>query len=201
MRKQISIYNLLGSFLMLLIGIVFITNPELLIGTISWILGCILIFMGIIRAIYALKNIETSSGPLYLSIMSIIIGIFLISFPNIINVTLKIIFGGWILYMGIQRLIFALIVKSVDNKGSNTYLISSLVIIALGILVLINFYNLIGIFLIIYAALEIINYIYYVIRNYDYSSVINEKPKKVKKKKVPESMKKKKAVDADIEEE
>ena len=185
---------------MLIVGIVLVTNPDVLIGTISWVLGVILIVAGIIRSIYGLKNIEISATSLYLSIIIVILGIFLISFPEIIKVTFKIIFGGWILFIGIQRLIFALIVKSVDKRGSNTYLINSLAVIVVGILVLINFYDLIGVLLIIYSVIEIINYIYYVVRNYDYSSVIDEKPKKIKKKKVSKEMKNKKAVDAKIEE-
>ena len=56
-----------------------------------------------------------------------------------------------------------------------------------------------GVLLVIYAALDIVNYIYYSVRSIDYSSVFktNTKPKN---KKISKAIKSKKAIDADIEE-
>ena len=73
-------------------------------------------------------------------------------------------------------------------------------------LVLINFYNLVGIFLIAYSATEIVNYIYFLINKNKYGNLFNKEEydnedKRVKKKKlIPEKIKDKKAIDADIEE-
>ena len=116
---------------------------------------------------------------------------------------IKLIFGCWILVAGIQRLIMALAIKSVDNKGSNTFLISSIIMVLIGILVLINFYNLIGILLIVYSVMEIIDYIYYCVRNKDYSKVFTKetvysKPKQ--NKKISKALKNKKSIEAEIEE-
>ena len=199
MRKEISFYNLMSSLIVLIIGIILITNPNLLIGTISWIIGCLLLLAGIIKSIMSLKNNELDTLSLYFGIVIIIVGILLISFPDIISIMIKILFGSWILLAGIQRLSLALTIKSIDNKGSNTYLITSLIMIVIGILVLINFYDIVGVLLVIYAALDIVNYIYYSVRSIDYSSVFktNTKPKN---KKISKAIKSKKAIDADIEE-
>ena len=78
--------------------------------------------------------------------------------------------------------------------------------IALGVLILINFYNLLGIFLIIYSVMEIGNYIYYMIKRKKYGNLFDkeeydQEQKRVKKKsKVTKEMKNKKAIEADIEE-
>lgn len=203
MRKEIGITNLITSLVMLIIGIVLVTKPEMLIGTVSWIIGCLLILAGIIKSIMSYRNNTLDAFSLYLSIIIIIFGILLISFPTIIDVMIKLVFGCWILVAGIQRLIMALAIKSVDNKGSNTFLISSIIMVLIGILVLINFYNLIGILLIVYSVMEIIDYIYYCVRNKDYSKVFTKetvysKPKK--NKKISKALKNKKSIEAEIEE-
>ncbi len=199
MKKEINLYNLISSLVMLVIGVILMTNPNVLIGAISWIIGCLLLLAGIIKSIMSLKNNELDTISLYFSIVIIIVGILLISFPNIISVMIKILFGSWILLAGIQRLSLALAIKSVDNKGSNTYLITSLIMVVIGILVLINFYNLIGLLLVIYAAMDIINYIYYSIHSTNYTTITTTK-KKPKNKKVSRAIKEKDAIDADIEE-
>lgn len=202
MKKEINLYNLISSLIMLVIGVILITNPNMLIGTISWIIGCLLLLAGIIKSIMSLKNNELDTISLYVSIVIIIVGILLITFPGIVSVMIKLLFGSWILLAGIQRLSLALALKSVDSKGSNTYLFTSLIMVVIGVLVLINFYNLIGLLLIIYAIMDIINYIYYSIHSTKYTTVTNlEKKSKNKNKKVSKNIKDKKAIDALIEEE
>lgn len=199
MRKEISFYNLMSSLIILIIGIILITNPHLLIGTISWVIGCLLLLAGIIKSIMSLKNNELDTISLYFGIVLVIVGILLIAFPEIISIMIKILFGSWILLAGIQRLSLALTIKSIDSKGSNAYLITSLIMVVIGILVLINFYDIVGVLLVIYAAVDIANYIYYSVRSIDYSSVFKTH-KKPQNKKISKAIKSKKAIDADIEE-
>ena len=199
MKKEINLYNLISSLIMLVVGVILMTNPNALIGTISWIIGCLLLLAGIIKSIMSLKNNELDTMSLYFSIVIIIVGILLISFPGIISVMIKILFGSWILLAGIQRLSLALAIKTIDNKGYNTYLITSLIMVVIGILVLINFYNLIGLLLIIYAAMDIVNYIYYSIHCTNYTT-ITKSVKKNNNKKISKAIKNRKAIDADIEE-
>ena len=76
--------------------------------------------------------------------------------------------------------------------------------LALGVLVLINLYNLVGIFLIIYSLTEIVNYIYYLINKNKYGNLFDKEEydndnKRVKKKQlITKEIKNKKAIDADI---
>lgn len=201
MKKEINIYNLISSLFILIIGIVLVAKPSIFVDVVSLVIGSLLILAGIIKSILSLKNNELDSHSMYLGIIIIILGILVISFPGVIKLLIKIIFGSWILIAGIQRLIMALAIKGVDDKGSNTFLVSSLLMIVIGIFVLINFYNLIGIFLIIYAVMEIINYIYYSVRNKDYSKVFKKEVVKPKKnKRISKAIKEKKAIEAEIEE-
>ena len=78
--------------------------------------------------------------------------------------------------------------------------------IILGVVVLINFYDLVGIFLIVYSVMEIWNYIFYLVNRKKYSGLYDKEEydredKQVKKKsKVTKEMKNRKAIEADIEE-
>ena len=85
-------------------------------------------------------------------------------------------------------------------------MISALLMLALGVLVLINLYNLVGVFLIIYSLTEIVNYIYFLINRNKYGNLFDKEEydnenKRVKKKQlITKEIKDKKAIEADIEE-
>lgn len=202
MKREIGISSLISSLIMIVIGVVLISNPNVLIDTLSWIIGCLLILAGIFRSILSMHDDELNSVALYVGIILIIVGILLIVFPSIVNIMIRLIFGGWILFAGVQRLTLALTIKMFDSKTSNTFLITSLLMIILGILVLINFYDLLGWLLIIYAVMDIINYIYYSVKHIDLGTKKDVKPTKrsKKNKKVSKAIKDKKAIEADIEE-
>jgi uncharacterized membrane protein HdeD (DUF308 family) len=200
MKREMGIRNVVSSLIMIIIGVILIGNPNMLIDTLSWIIGCLLILAGIIGSIMSLKDNELNTVTLYFGIIMVIVGILLIVFPSIVNVMIRLIFGGWILFAGVERLTLAMTVKMFDSKSSNTFLITSLLMIVLGILVLINFYNLLGWLLVIYAALDIANYIYYTVKHITIEPKSNSVKKKSKNKKISKSTKDKKAIDADIEE-
>jgi uncharacterized membrane protein HdeD (DUF308 family) len=200
MKREMGIRNVISSLIMIIIGVILIGNPNMLIDTLSWIIGCLLILAGIIGSIMSLKDNELNTVTLYFGIIMVIVGILLIVFPSIVNVMIRLIFGGWILFAGVERLTLAMTVKMFDSKSSNTFLITSLLMIVLGILVLINFYNLLGWLLVIYAALDIANYIYYTVKHITIEPKSNSVKKKSKNKKISKSIKDKKAIDADIEE-
>ena len=88
---------------------------------------------------------------LAINILLMIFGVVLISFPSIVDIAIKVVFGSWILFAGVKRLILAVAVSRIDKQSYKTFLVSSLIIITLGVFVLINFYNLVGVFLIIYS--------------------------------------------------
>jgi len=86
-----------------------------------------------------------------------------------------------------------------DKKSFLVYLITSLLMIALGIVIITGVFDqLIGLLIIIYSVMEIVNYIYFKVKNKDFEEVIQKPAKKEKKLK---KLKKGKVVDAIIEEE
>ena len=97
-------------------------------------------------------------------------------------------------------MILAFTVLKIDKIGFKTFLITSIVIVITGILVLINFYELIGILLVIYSIAEIVNYVYFNCKKDKYSTIYNYETKnKSNKKQIKNEIKEKEAIDAVIE--
>ena len=203
--QNFSALDLLFSLVVFIIGIVLITNSSIIINILSWIIGGIFGIIGIVKIVSYIrhKNISVDSTTLILGIFSIIFGIVLVIFPNIIDVTVRIIFGGWILFTGINRLILALAIGRIDRVGFKTFLITSIIMMISGIIILISFYELLGVLLVIYAISEIVNYIYFNSNKQKYTTIfdfeVKEEPKK-KTKKLKKEIKEKEAIDAVIDE-
>ena len=112
--------SLVSSILFLIFGIILFTNPGGILKFISYIGGGALILIGIVNILGYRKtlknlNIEVKS-KLFIGILLIILGLFMIIFSSFIETTIRLIFGGWIIYSGIIRLIDTL--NSKDDKIS-----------------------------------------------------------------------------------
>lgn len=202
--QSFTVTELISSLLIFIIGIILITKSSMVINLLSWVLGGILVVIGIIKVIFyscnKKNNIDSSS--LISGILMVAGGSILLIFPNIIDITIRIIFGGWILFTGINRLVFAFAIYNIDRNGFKTFLITSIIMVISGILILISFYELIGVLLVIYSVAEIVNYIYFNCKKENYSSVYNydEKGKDNRKQKqIKQEIKEKEAIDAVID--
>lgn len=158
--------SLFGSVLFLLFGIILLTNPGGILKFISYIIGSILILIGIFNIISYHKilkslNISQKSKLIFGSLL-IVLGLFSMLFSSIIETTIRLILGGWIIYSGIIRFIDVLNDK--ENKISFWgRLIVAILLIICGFYVASThlIYSMLGLFIIIYAVLDIIGYIFY----------------------------------------
>ncbi len=158
---------LISSILFLIFGIILFTNPSGILNFISYIVGGILIVIGVFnilsyRKLLKILNVEYKS-KLILGVILIIFGLFVILFSSLIEMTFRLICGGWIIYTGIIRLI-----ETLNDKENKISFISRLIISIL--LIICGFYvalktnlifSTIGLFIIIYAILDIVGYIFY----------------------------------------
>ena len=140
MKKELNLSNVLISLIMLAVGVVLVINSESLINMMSWIIGVVIILISIIKIIYLFNDKILDTTMLALNILLVIFGVVLISFPSIVDVAIKVVFGSWILFAGIKRLILAISLSKIDKQSYKTFLISALIMIALGVLILINFF-------------------------------------------------------------
>ena len=206
MKKDLNLSNVFISLIILAVGIILVIDSESLINMMSWIIGVVIILISIIKIIYLFNDKILNTTMLALNILLMIFGVILISFPDIVDVAIKVVFGSWILFAGIKRLILAISLNKIDRPSYKTFLVSALIMIALGVLILINFYNLVGVFLIAYSVMEIIDYIFFLKNRNKYGDLFDKEEydkenKRVKKKnQITKEIKDKKAIDADIEE-
>jgi len=206
-KEMISKNSLLSATLFLIVGLVLLMGSDTILKFLSWIIGGLLILYGGIKIIVSVKSRNESnaisSGNMTLGVMICLMGLLLIIFPSIVNIMIRILFGGWIMFAGINRLVLAFAIRMVDEKGYKVFLWTSLIMILVGIFVIINIFELIGILIIIYSVCEIIDYVFYKSSNKDYSrSKINSTaPSKVKsdKSNLKKKSKGKKVIEAQIE--
>ena len=203
--QNFSALNLLFSLVIFIIGIILIMNSSFIINILSWIIGGIFGIIGIIKIISYIrhKSIGVDASTLIIGILSILFGVILVVFPNIIDITVRIVFGGYIMFTGINRLILAFAIGRIDRLGFKTFLITSIIMMISGIIILISFYELLGILLVIYAISEIVDYIYFNSNKQKYTSIFefDEKEETYKKaKKIKKEIKEKEAIDAVIDE-
>ncbi len=202
-ESKITVNNLIYALLFLVFGIILLTSTEDLITIISKVIGGVLIVIGIIKSIIYIymkgKLGEYSLSKLIVSLLFITFGMLLIFLSGTLSFAIRTVIGIWVVFSGINRVIFAISMCSIDKKGFLVYLITSLLMAALGIVIITGVFDqLIGLLIIIYSVIEIVNYIYFRVKNKDFEEIIE---KSVNKEKKLKRLKKGKVVDAVIEEE
>ena len=159
--------SLISSIFFLIFGIILFTNPSGILNFISYIVGGILIIIGIFNILSyrrTLKKLNIEQKyKLVIGVILIIFGLFVMLFSSLIEMTFRLICGGWIIYTGIIRLIQTLNIK--ENKIQFiSHLIIAILLIICGFYVALEtnlIFSTIGLFIILYAVLEIIGFIFY----------------------------------------
>ena len=169
MKKIKNKFNgeLIFSFILIILGLALFINPNLAIDIVSYITASILLFLGVISCIKYFKNnneISTFDFDLVYGVLVIIFSIYLFIKPNILETIFNIILGIYIIINAITKFEYSLLIKKVRSKDFKYVLLLSVIMFILGIILLINplktyllITQIIGIFMIIYSVLSIIN--------------------------------------------
>ena len=158
--------SLISSIIFFIIGAILFTNAEKVVSTTAFIIGIILATIGIVEGIvYIKKRKEGINRPIDLGrcIALIAISLVFIFASNIVEQLIRFIIGAWILFSGISRLISVLTFSNKNTKFL-PLLIVSLLLIGIGIYTIVIgdvVLSTIGIIMMIYAAIDIIGYIFY----------------------------------------
>ena len=153
--------SIVTSVIILVLGIFLFIQPDTIIRIVSIILGGIILIPGITSLIDYFKNKYQPS--LITGIVTIIIGLILIINTQLVASILPFILGIYFIINGINRLQYALEIR---RQGMNftTSLVFSILIIICGVLFIINPFGgalaitkVMGIFMIIYALLDLTN--------------------------------------------
>lgn len=164
-KSYSSIISLINSIIFFILGAIVFTRPEIIILFISYVIGGIIIIIGLFKCIKNYLDIKKdntiSSREMISGIVLIIIGLVFILLAGVIEALVRLVIGGWILFSGINRLINSLEISK-KNKHFIIRLILSFLLIGVGLYTILESnlaFKTIGLVLMVYSVLEIIGYI------------------------------------------
>ena len=206
--KKVIWPSLISSIFLLLLGLLlFFKSGATLIG-ISYLVGGVLIALGVIAIINFLRN---SSKDIFVElnivygIVSIVAGIFLVTVPEFIGSIIPIVVGIAVIISSSFKIQQALVLKNLGSKYFAPSIIMAIMCLICGVVILFNPFTsavvvtqIIGLFMIIYAVLDIINsFILKKSSNISVEISTNRRAKKGKKAKTAKVIKE---IDKDDEE-
>ncbi len=170
MRIEIKSYtstsNLISAIIFFILGGIMFTSPDVMIVVISRVIGSIIAIIGVFNCIKnyieVKKDNTTSSIGMISGIIGIVIGLVFISLASVIEALIRFLIGGWILFIGVNRLINVLYLKKQKTKFI-VLLIVAILLIGAGLYTILEAnlaFQAIGLVLMIYAILEIFSYIF-----------------------------------------
>lgn len=203
-ENKISINNLIYALLFLTFGILLLNKTDDIISIASKVIGGVIAIIGVVKVLLYVyrkgKLGDYSLTELVIGILLISLGVLLIIVSSTLSFAIRIIIGVWIVFAGINRIIFSISIRQLDKRGFWIYLGTALLMILLGMLIISGIIDqLIGLLIIVYAVMEVANYIYYKVESKKYETTTALE--KVDNKKKGKSKKNGKVVDAVIEEE
>lgn len=194
-ETKITINNLIYALLFLVFGIILLTSTDDLVGIASKVVGTILLVFGAVKIIVYIymkgKMGNYRISELLVGLLIIGLGILLILYSSTLSFVIRIVVGLWILFAGVNRIILSIYVRKYDKIGFRMYLITSILMILLGMLLISGLIDkMLGLFIIMYSLIEIVDYIYYIIngKKYEFNDESNAKIVKVKNSKVVDAI-------------
>ena len=156
--------SIISAILFLILGIILILYPDSVVKFITYILGAIIIILGLVKLFSYFKNkeITNNTNDLAIAITLIVIGIIAMFLSSVIEFVVRLIIGGWLLYSGIMKLMVAFKVKDLGIPTWYIPLISSIIMLICGLYTIIvaNMLNMAGgVVLVVYSIAEIVQYL------------------------------------------
>ncbi len=156
------------SIMFIIIGIIMVIMPKMSLEILGVILSVILIINGIILMITDIKlnNNFIPVDILPASMLSILLGIMILIYPNILSIIIPLILGTWFIMTSIFKIRLTLYLSKIKNTPWILLMLISILSIVCGFILILNPIDssvaitlFIGIVIIVYAISDIINMI------------------------------------------
>lgn len=165
MLKKATNKNMITSIVILIFGIFIFIKPDTTVKTISFLLGIILLMSGLNSIVGAFHNRENINNlNIAVGIIIIVASLVLFFNPTVIASIIPLIIGIYMIISSAFKLQYLYSLKALTNKWDTSVVMIALITLILGVLLVFNPFGgviaitkLIGIFLVIYAVLDIIN--------------------------------------------
>ena len=157
-------FAILRSVGFFILGLMLFIKPDVFVKFISYILGTILIVVGIYRTLnYYIQNKRTevvNSNEIAFGITAIVLGIVFIFLADAIELLLRFIVGIWVIFAGLGKIMQTFYTT---DRGSKFYslLVMGIVLIGVGLyIVLVSnlALSVIGLFIVLYAIIDFVSY-------------------------------------------
>lgn len=166
--KKSGTVSIIESVIFAILGIILIANPEQTVKVISYILGAGLIIIGAYKIfIYVQEKGKKDlfNYQLIYGVMTIVFGLIAIIYSSTIGTIFRIVIGVWIVYSAVVRASSALKLKTVNSNIWIYTLILAIAMFACGLYVVLNEGTVIvtiGILMVIYAVMDIIENVIFI---------------------------------------
>lgn len=167
LMKKFFRSSLITSLFLIALGLLLIFQSNAVIYSISYIIGGILIAIGVLAIIKFIQNTNNEQKAeldIVYGIVSVILGIIVIKNPEAIASIIPAILGISIVISSATKLQYAFELKSNGNNLWKTTMVISIISTLCGIVLLFNpfkaltsFTKVVGIFIVIYAVLDMIS--------------------------------------------
>lgn len=164
MEKNIRIEksSIVLSILFFLLGLILYIDFNKVINFVSYVLGTIIIFLGIYKLwSYYRKKLNgdiTNYDEFGFGVVDLILGVLIIVLADAFTTILRFFVGGWVLLAGINRFVQAMSYNELKKNKFISLLVMSIIVIGLGVYIILNKNSLdiIGLLIMIYSIIEII---------------------------------------------
>ena len=163
--KKMFKSSLLNSIMLVVLGFLLIFESEATIVSISYIIGAIIIVLGVVAGLKYGKNINNNSRnelDIVYGIVSVVLGVVIIKNPHAIASIIPFIVGIIIIINSAAKLQYSIEMKNNENSLWKTTMIISLITTICGIILIFNPFSgavlitrVVGILILIYAVLDI----------------------------------------------
>ena len=167
LMKKFFRSSMMTSIVLLVLGFMLIFKSEATIISISYIIGAILVAIGVLAIIKFIKNTNNVSKnelDIVYGVVTIILGILIITNPEAIASIIPIVLGISIIISSATKLQYAFELKANENRLWKTTMVISVISTICGIILLFNpfkgavmFTKIVGIFIVVYAVLDLIS--------------------------------------------
>lgn len=159
--------SLISGIVFFVLGMIIFLNPEILVKTISYGLGGLLILIGIYKSVnYYVQDKRlgiVNRNEIAFGITAIVLGVVFIFLADAIELLLRFFVGGWLVIIGLNKITQTFFTTARNSKFYALIIIGViLILIGLYIILVSNLaLSIIGLFMMIYGVIDFISYFVY----------------------------------------
>ena len=165
--SKIMKLSIISSLVLIAFGVLLIVQSEATVLAISYIIGALLIAVGVIAGINYVKNIKEETRnelEIIYTLVCVILGIIVINNPEAIASIIPLVIGVIIVINSATKLEYSIELKKAKNELWLSTLILSIIMLVCGIVLIFNPFKgaviltrIVGIFILVYAILDLVS--------------------------------------------